>query len=74
MTKSALQDINKIIGNFLWNKSGKVLRVARGEIANSEAKGGLALLDSEVMCNSLIVSQTFRLMKSGDLKSQRHRD
>ena len=72
ITKSALQDINKIVGNFLWNKSWKLLRVAREEIVNSEAKGGLALLDTESMCNSLIVSQTFRLMKSGDFKSQRH--
>ena len=49
ITKSALQDINKIVGNFLWNKSWKLLRVAREEIVNSEAKGGLALLDTESM-------------------------
>ena len=47
MTKSALQDINKIIGDFLWKKSGKVLRIARDEIVNSELRGGLALLDTD---------------------------
>ena len=72
LTRSALQTINSIIGDFIWKNSGKVLRIARDELVNSEIKGGLGLLDTEAMCNSLIASQTFRLMKSCDSKSQKH--
>ena len=72
ITKSAVAAINTIVGGFIWKNSGKVLRIAREEIINREEKGGLALLDTESMCNSLITSQTFRIMKSSDLKSQKH--
>ena len=72
VTKSALRTINTLIGDFLWKKSGKVLRIPREECVNREDKGGMALLDMEAMCNSLIASQTFRLMKSNDSKSQKH--
>ena len=72
ITKSALQSINSLGGNFLWRNSGKLLRIAREEIINSEIRGGLALLDTEAMCNSLVASQTFRLMKSSDSKSKMH--
>ena len=70
--KTALKTINNLVGEFIWKKSGKVLKVAREEIVNCESRGGLALLDTEAMCNSLIVSQMFRLMKSNDVKSQGH--
>ena len=72
VTRTAVMSINSLVGEFLWKKSGKVLKIAHNEIVNSEQKGGLALLDAKAMCNSLIVTQTFRLMKSGDQKSQRH--
>ena len=72
MTKSASKTINSLVGEFIWKKSGRVLKIARDEVINSETRGGLGLLDTETMCNSLIVSQAFRLMKSSDLKSQGH--
>ena len=74
ITKTALKNINSIIGEFIWRKGGRVLRIAHDDIINTENRGGLALLDTETMCNSLLVSQTFRLMKSSDLKSQKHLD
>ena len=52
--------------------SGKVLRIAHSEIVNSEIRGGLGLLEIGAMCDSLLVSQLFRLMKSVDTKSQKH--
>ena len=72
ITKAALKTINSLVIDFLWKRSGKFLKVARDEVVNMESKGGLALLDTEAMCNSLIVSQSFRLMKSTDVKSQSH--
>ena len=54
ITKPALQSINSLVGDFIWKKSGKLLRIARDEIVNSDVKGGLALLDTEAMCNSLV--------------------
>ena len=72
ITKTAVKNINNIVGDFVWRRSGKVLRIAYSEIVNSELRGGMGLLDTEAMSNSLIVSQLFRLMKSGDIKSQNH--
>ena len=72
MTKTAVKNINSIVGDFIWRRSGKVLKIAYNEIVNSELRGGMGLLDSEAMCNSLITSQLFRLMNSSDIKSQNH--
>ena len=72
VTKVALKTINSIISDFIWKKSGMVLKIAHNELVNSDDRGGMALLDTESMCNSLIASQMFRLMKSSDLKSHGH--
>ena len=72
MSNKVIKNINQIIGDFLWKKSGKVLRIPMNEVINSEEKGGLGLLSMETMAKSLIVSQMLRLMKSEDEKSKSH--
>ena len=63
---------NQIIGNFLWKKSGKVLRISLDEIINSIGRGGMGLQCLETMNKSLILTQVFRLMKSEDDRSKSH--
>ena len=67
-----VRKIEKVMGKFLWNSSGKVLRVAMGEMKNTVEKGGLGVTCILSMSRSLILSQQFRLLKSGDEKSLGH--
>ena len=64
-----VRKIEKVMGKFLWNSSGKVLRVAMGEMKNTVEKGGLGVTCILSMSRSLMLSQLFRLLKSGDEKS-----
>ena len=34
MTKSASKTINSLVGEFIWKKSGRVLKIARDEVIN----------------------------------------
>ena len=40
VSKSAVKSINSLVGEFLWRKSGKVLKITQDEIVNSEKGGG----------------------------------
>ena len=67
-----VRKFESVIGKFLWNSSGRLLRVSLGEVKNSFEKGGLGLTCIWSMCQSLMLSQLLRLLKSGDSKSVSH--
>ena len=67
-----VKQFEKLMGKFLWNLSGKVLRVAMDEVVNPVEAGGLGLPCLKSMCCSLILSQLLRLLDSGDSKSVGH--
>ena len=67
-----MKSFNQVMGDFLWRKSGKVLKLPMDEIVNSFGRGGLGLPSIEAMNKSLILTQMFRLMKSDDEKSKMH--
>ena len=60
------------MGKYLWEFSGKILRVAIDEIKNKKLEGGLNLPCLGSMANSLLVSQFVRLIRSGDRKTMEH--
>ena len=72
MNSRWLKSFNKIIGDFLWKRSGKVLKIPMSEIINNIERGGMGLQCLETMNKSLILTQLFRLMKSEDDKSKKH--
>merc|ERR1711954_513857 len=61
-----------LIGKFLWNFSGRMLRVAINEIKNEKDKGGLNLPCLASMADSLLFSQLCRLIRSGEKKTLGH--
>ena len=67
-----MQNLEKMIGKFLWASSGKVLRVSLDELKNPLEKGGCGLVCIRSMANSLLLSQVLRLMKTEDQKSIRY--
>ena len=67
-----VKKFEKEIGNFIWNRSGKILRVKFEEIKNSPEKGGLGLPCLASKGKALMLSQLLRLLKSGDIKSIGH--
>ena len=70
--KTMVKKFEKVMGKFVWNASGKVLRVPIGELANGLEAGGLGLPCLQSMSSSLLLSQLLRLLGSGDRKSMEH--
>ena len=60
------------MGKFIWSSSGWLLRIALKEIKNDPLKGGLGLVCVNSMCNSLLLSQFLRLLKSECRKTLNH--
>ena len=58
-----------LMGKFIWNWSGKILRVAIDEIKNKKLEGGLQLPCLSTMADALMFSQCIRLIRSEDSKS-----
>ena len=69
-----VKKFESLMGKFIWQKSGKVLRVAIEELKNSHLAGGLNLPCLATMSDALLSSQCVRLIRSGDVKSLRHLD
>ena len=67
-----VKKFEKIMGKFLWNDSGKVLRVSLAELKNKIELGGLGMPCLLSMSKSLLLSQLLRLLKSGDMKTMKH--
>ena len=72
INKTMVNKIEKVIGQFIWKKAGKVLRVSIQDLKNSVDKGGLGLPCILSRSKALMVSQLVRLLKSGDAKSLGH--
>ena len=66
------KSFTQVMGDFLWRKSGKVLKLPMDEVINGFRRGGLGLPSIETMNKSLILTQMFRMMKSDDEKSKMH--
>ena len=71
---SMVKKFETLIGKFIWQGSGKILRVAMAELKNDNLAGGLSLPCLATMGDSLLTSQCVRLMRSGDSKSLAHLD
>ena len=60
LSKTMARKFEKVIGKFLWNFSGKVLRVPMNELKLSRLKGGLGLTCICSAAKSLKVSQILK--------------
>ena len=69
MKTKAVKKFENLIGKYLWNFSGRILRVAIDDLKNKKLKGGLNLPCLASMTNSLLFSQLCRVIKSGDRKT-----
>ena len=67
-----VKKFESLIGKFIWNTSGWLLRVSLDDIKNTWKKGGLNMVCLHSMCKSLLLSQFLRLLKSGDGKTVAH--
>ena len=72
MTPNIVKKFESLMGKFIWNKSGRILRIALEDIKNKKTGGGLQLPCLAFMANSLRLSQCVRLINSGDKKSLQH--
>merc|ERR1712240_476423 len=72
VTPNIVKKFESLMGKFIWNKSGRILRIALDEIKNKKLDGGLQLPCLASMADSLLVSQCVRLINSGDKKSLQH--
>ena len=72
MPQNFIKRVDMSVGKFLWNLSGKLLRVSLQDIKLPKSRGGLGLICLSSMAKSLRLSQLLRLLKSGDDKSVSH--
>jgi hypothetical protein len=71
---SMVKKFESLMGKFIWQGSGKILRVAIGELKNEHLSGGLNMPCLTTMSEALLSSQCLRLLRSGDDKSISHLD
>ena len=71
---SMVKKFESLMGKFIWNSSGRILRVALDEIKNEKSAGGLKLPCLSSMADALLFSQCIRLIRSGDRKTVQHFD
>ena len=69
---AVVKKFESLMGKYLWNFSGKILRVAIDEMKNKKLEGGLNLPCLASMADSLLFSQLCRLLRSGDRKTLGH--
>ena len=72
MKHEVVKKFESLMGKYLWNFSGRTLRVAIGEMKNKKMKGGLNLPCLASMADSLLFSQLCRLINSGEKKTLGH--
>merc|ERR1712002_629615 len=72
VTPYVVKKFESLMGNYIWSKSGRILRIALDEIKNNKLDGGLKLPCLASMADSLLFSQCVRLINSGDKKSLQH--
>ena len=71
---SMVKKFESLMGKFIWNSSGRILRVALDEVKNDKLLGGLKLPCLASMADALLFSQCIRLIRSGDKKTLQHFD
>ena len=69
-----VKKFESLMGKFIWQGSGRILRVALGDLKNDHLAGGLNLPCLATMSSALLSSQCLRLLRSGDDKSIAHLD
>ena len=72
MKSGVVKKFESLMGKYLWNFSGKILRVAVDEMKNKKKEGGLNLPCLASMADSLLFSQLCRLLRSGEKKTLEH--
>merc|ERR1712208_201060 len=72
MMPTVIKKFESLMGKYLWNFTGKVLRVAINEMKNKKLEGGLNLPCLASMADSLLFSQLCRLIRSGEKKTIEH--
>ena len=72
MNSKVVKKFESLMGKYLWNFSGRTLRVAIDEIKNKKIEGGLNLPCLASMADSLLFSQLCRMLRSGEKKSLEH--
>ena len=68
--KHIIAKFESSIGKFIWR--GWLLRVSINDLKNTVSRGGLNLVCLQTMCNSLLLSQFLRLLRSADSKAIAH--
>ena len=69
---AVVKKFESLMGKYIWNFSGRVLRVSIDEMKNRKLEGGLNLPCLASMADSLLFSQLCRLIKSGEKKTLEH--
>ena len=64
MKPGVIKKFEKLMGKYLWDFSGKILRVAIDEMKNKKLEGGLNLPCLASMADSLLLSQFVRLIRT----------
>ena len=72
MIGTMVKKFEREIGKFIWNASGRLLRVSLDDLKNPSCRGGLGVPCIVSMSKSLLLSQLLRLLKSEDIKSVQH--
>merc|ERR1712212_1191296 len=72
MMPEVIKKFESLMGKYLWNFTGKTLRVAIDEMKNKKKEGGLNLPCLASMDDSLLFSQLCRLLRSGERKTLEH--
>ena len=72
INKTMVKKFEKEVGKFLWNASGRVLRVSLEELKKCPEKGGLGVHCLLNKSKALMLSQLLRLLKSDDRKCVGH--
>jgi len=72
LTTAMVKKFETLIGKFIWNFSGKILRVSIDDMKNHRLSGGMQLPCLANMANSLMASQCVRALRSGNSKTILH--
>ena len=70
--KGMVKKIEKVCGKFIWNQSGRILRIKMEELKKPRLEGGLGMPCVSAMTDALLVRQMTRMLGSGDSKTIGH--
>ena len=70
--KGMVKKVEKVCGRFIWNQSGRILRIKMDELKKPGLEGGLAMPCISSMTDALMVKQMLRMLNSEDSKTIGH--